>query len=102
MQKRLNLVMKVDDIRQDAAGRQPRMRFGERSPSFIDVADRLIRGVAGNDPCGQADRILLGRDQSLTCCPLRGRRTEQRSRVRPNARQYNSAYKSPGWFWPAS
>ncbi len=51
VQKLLYLVVKVNDVRKNPAWRQPGMCLSERGPSFIDVTDRPVRSVAGNDPC---------------------------------------------------
>jgi hypothetical protein len=65
MQQRLHLAVKAADIREDRPWRQPRMGLGERSPSFIDMPDRLIAGVARSDPGREADGIMLRQERRL-------------------------------------
>jgi len=66
MQQRLDLVVQTEDIRKDTPRRQARMRLGKSSPYLVDLADRLVGGVASSNPRYEPSGIVL-RPEHLTC-----------------------------------
>jgi hypothetical protein len=61
-----DLAVKCKHVGKDASRRLLRVRFGQCKPGFIDMADRVVSGVARGYPSREAYGILSGRNRGLS------------------------------------
>jgi hypothetical protein len=71
------LAVKYKYVSKDASRRQLRVRLGQRKSGHIDMADRIVGGVAGSYPCREAHGILSRRNRDHTWLARRRRLAEQ-------------------------